>query len=334
MQLVFGPLGDRFGKARIITMALAGGAIAALVTALAKDFDTLVLARIAWGMAAGGIIPLSLAWVGDAVPYEQRQATLARLLTGILSGMMAGQLAGGLFADAGLGWRGAFFMMAAGYAIVALLLFARLRHVTAAAAAAPPAPLREQLRAVLGNAWSFRVLGSALAEGIILVGPMAFLPAYLHKRFGISVSAAAAMVALSAVGGLLYAMTARHLVTHWGERRMVWRGGWMLAAGFAIWLISPVAWTAAPAALVVGFGTYLYPNTLQTHATQLAPTARGTAVGLFAFCLFFGQAIGVMWAGAAFDRFGTHAMLVPPMLLLPVATGLFAAALRRRHAQS
>ena len=50
---------------------------------------------LAGGIAAAGVIPLAMAWIGDTVPYNQRQATLARLLTGTISGMMAGQLAGG-----------------------------------------------------------------------------------------------------------------------------------------------------------------------------------------------------------------------------------------------
>ena len=56
------------------------------------------------GAAGAGIVPLSMAWIGDTVPYERRQATLARFLTGTILGMSAGQLAGGLFADT-VGWR-------------------------------------------------------------------------------------------------------------------------------------------------------------------------------------------------------------------------------------
>src|SRR6187549_1707842 len=82
MQLVFGPLADRFGKARMVTAAVGGCAALALVSAASPDFDTLLLARVAWGMAAAGIIPLAMAWIGDAVPFEERQPTLAKFLLG------------------------------------------------------------------------------------------------------------------------------------------------------------------------------------------------------------------------------------------------------------
>ena len=334
-QLVFGPLGDRYGKARLVGMALFGCAAGSLASALAPSFAALVGTRMAWGMAAAGVIPLSMAWIGDAVPYTQRQTTLARLLTGMLAGMMAGQLAGGLFADSALGWRGAFFTLSAGYTVVASLLLLRVRRlpaVLAAAGAARPTFLA-QLLSVLRNGWARAVLAVALAEGIFLLGPMAYLPAYLNQRFGLSLSYASALLVLYAVGGLAYSISARHIVRRFGERRMVFAGGLLMGGGYLAWWLSPLALAAGPIALLVGFGTYLFHNTLQTHSTQMVPAARATAVALFAFFLFFGQAIGVSLAGYAFDHIGPALLLLTPALALPLTGWMFATAIRR-HADA
>ena len=113
---------------------------------------------------------------------------------------------------------------------------------------------------------------------------------------------------------------------------MVQVGGWLMGLGYASWWLSPVAWTAAPVALVVGFGTYLYHNTLQALATQMSPESRGTAVSIFAFTLFFGQAIGVTLAGWAFDHAGPAALLLVPATALPVVGQALSAAMRRRQA--
>ena len=330
-QLVFGPLGDRYGKARLVSIALFGCTAGSLACALAPSFAALVGARGIWGIAAAGVIPLSMAWIGDAVPYEQRQATLARLLTGTLAGMMGGQLAGGLFADSALGWRGAFSTMAAGYATVAILLAARVRRLPPAIAAGGVRPtFAAQLLSVLRTGWARAVLAAGLAEGMFLLGPMAYLPAYLHQRFGLSLSLASALLVLYAVGGLVYSMSARHILRRFGERRMVWAGGLLMGGGYFAWWISPLALAAGPIALLVGFGTYLFHNTLQTHATQMVPAARGTAVALFAFCLFFGQAIGVSLAGYAFDHIGAALVLLTPALALPLTGWVFSAAMHRR----
>jgi predicted MFS family arabinose efflux permease len=286
--------------------------------------------RVVWGMAAAGVIPLAMAWIGDSVPYAQRQATLARLLTGTLSGMMAGQLAGGLFADSAWGWRGAFATLAAGYACVAVPLWLRQRHVPRPApSAAPPVSFASQLRAVLAIRWARVVLVAVLVEGTFLLGPLAYLPAYLHSRFGLSLSAASALIALYAVGGLAYALMARRIVARLGERRMVLTGSIAIGLGFLAWWLAPAAWMAGPIALAVGFGTYLFHNTLQTHATQMAPFARGSSVALFSSCLFTGQAIGVTLAGLAFDHIGPVFMLAPA-LALPVTGWGFYRALKAR----
>jgi predicted MFS family arabinose efflux permease len=332
MQLLFGPLGDRCGKARLVYVALFGCAAGALASAAAPGFEALLSTRAAWGMAAAGVIPLAMAWIGDTVPYEQRQATLARLLTGTLSGMMAGQLGGGLFADSALGWRGAFATMGAAYAAVALLLLIRVRNMPPPAL--PPAHTRlrfaTQLRSVLQVPWARVVLLAVLVEGAFLLGPLAYLPAYLHLRYGLTLSASSALIALYAIGGLVYAIAARRIVPALGEWRMVLLGGFLMGGGFLAWLLSPLWALAGPIALLVGFGTYLYHNTLQTHATQMVPAMRATAVALFAFCLFVGQAIGVTAAGYAFDHWGPVPLLLAPAIALMLAGGWFARALQRR----
>ena len=333
MQLLFGPLGDRYGKARMVCIALFGCIAGSLACALAPGFDALVWTRAGWGMAAAGVIPLAMAWIGDAVPYERRQATLAQLLTGTLAGMMAGQLAGGLFADSALGWRGAFFSLAAGYTLVAVLLLLQLRRAPPADTPHPSSRIAflAQLRSVLQVPWARVVLAAVLAEGVFLLGPMAYLPAYLHQRHGLSLAAASALIALYAVGGLVYAISARRIVRRFGEHRMALAGGLLMGAGYLSWLVSPLWGLAGPTALLVGFGTYLYHNTLQTHATQMAPAVRGTAVALFAFFLFAGQAMGVTAAGWTFDHLGHVPLLLAPALALPLAGWSFARALQRHR---
>jgi len=336
VQLLFGPLGDRYGKARLVRLALAGCAVASLASALAPDFEMLVWTRVAWGIAAAGVIPLSMAWIGDTVPYDQRQVTLARLLTGTIMGMMAGQLAGGLFAESAVGWRAAFFSLSVGYFAVALLLMTQARQVHASIDAPVTAvsrvPMGQQLLAVLRLPWARVVLLAVLAEGFFLLGPLSYLPTYLHVHHKLPLSTASGLAALNAVGGLAYAFTARHIVARLGEWRMVLAGGWLMGFGFLAWWISAWPLLAGPIALVVGFGTFLYHNTLQTHATQMSPAARGTSVAVFASFLFTGQALGVTAAGYVVDHFGFAPVLLSAAIALPIAGWGFAHALRRREA--
>jgi MFS family permease len=103
MQLVYGPLGERFERFRIVTRATALCAVGSLGAALAPSLEMLTACRILTGVAAAGIIPMSMATVSDLVPAEQRQATLARLFSGQILGMVFGQVLGGLCVDFGSG---------------------------------------------------------------------------------------------------------------------------------------------------------------------------------------------------------------------------------------
>jgi predicted MFS family arabinose efflux permease len=74
MQLIYGPLGERFERFRIVTRATALCAVGSLGAALAPSLEMLTACRILTGVAAAGIIPMSMATVSDLVPAEQRQA--------------------------------------------------------------------------------------------------------------------------------------------------------------------------------------------------------------------------------------------------------------------
>ena len=87
-----------------------------------------------------------------------------------------------------------------------------------------------------------------------------------------------------------------------------------------------------PASVLAGFGYYLLHATLQTNATQMVPSARGTAVAWFASCLFMGQAAGVALAGAVVDEIGAAALFGGSAVMLPVLGAGFAWALKRRAA--
>src|SRR5207253_882534 len=103
----WGPLGDRYGKYRTAAFATLACAIGNLGAVFAPTLSLLIVCRGIAGATGGGIIPLALAWIGDTIPYAERQAVLARFLTGTILGIACGQFIGGLFADT-LGWRWAF----------------------------------------------------------------------------------------------------------------------------------------------------------------------------------------------------------------------------------
>jgi len=315
LQLLFGPLGDHFGKLRVVTGACLASTASALACAASPGLDLLALARALNGATTAALIPLSLAWIGDAVGMERRQATLARFMTGQIVGLVSGHAIGGFFAEH-LGWRWGFVFLAGVYLVVGLLLLAALRgqHVATAA----PARVPGRYRLVLGQAHGRFVLAMIFFEAIATFGVMTFIPAYLHQRFGISLFHAGLVVATVGLGGLGYTLFARRWVQALGQRRLARSGGALLGLAFLL-LAFGEGWPWGVLACgLLGLGFYQLHNTLQTLATQLAPEARGTALSLFAFCFFLGQAAGAGLGAVVVDRLGADWLFLAAALTLPL----------------
>lgn len=332
MQLFYGPLGDRHGKSRVIGYATLASTIGCAMAALSPSLDWLVASRVLTGMAAAGIIPLTMAWIGDSVGYEARQEVLAKLLSATVFGMICGQWLGGVIADV-FSWRSAF----AGLAVIFLVCGALLTGHAAALEASKSAPdtlsFTVRISGVLRNPWAKTVLFVTCIEGAFAFSALAFIPSHLHATFQLSMPLAGGVAALYGVGGLMYSYCARYLVRRLGEVGLAGLGGCCLGIAFAtIALASSWIWSM-PVCLIAGFGFYALHNTLQTHATQMAPAARGTAVALFACILFLGQSLGILLSAWVVDRFPASTVFVASSLVLLVLGWLFAALIARRQKQ-
>ena len=314
-QLMFGPLGDRFGKYRVIAWACLASAGTSLLCALAPGHHSLLAARLAAGATAAAVIPLAMAWIGDVVPYERRQPVLARFLIGQIFGFAIGVWAGGYTAEH-WPWRAPFFAVAGFFLLVAGVLqwvrrglpAAMVATTAARSAARPGGAVRAALhefQAVWAHRWARVVLVTIFFEGAAVYGPFAFIASHLHQRFGLPLSTVGGLVMGFALGGLGFALAARLLVHRLGEVLLVRTGAVFMAAALVTIATAPAWGWAVPACVLMGLGFYMMHNTMQTHATQMAPERRGAAVSAFAACFFLGQSAGVGLAGVVVDRIGT-----------------------------
>ena len=126
LQILYGPLGDRYGRYRTIAAAAFVSAFGSAACAAAPSMELLVAARFASGATIGAFIPLALAWIGDTVAYEKRQPLLARFLVGQMAGVAFGTAAAGWLGQH-FGWRSIFLALAALLLVIALLLLLEIR---------------------------------------------------------------------------------------------------------------------------------------------------------------------------------------------------------------
>lgn len=339
-QVLWGPVGDRFGKYRVVAWAVLACALASLACAFAGDFGQLRAARVLAGMLAAAIIPLSIAWLGDVVPYERRQPVLARFLIGQITGLAAGVWLGGVAADH-LGWRVPYFVLAGLYGIVGAQLFVGLRRLPPGSSGRVGSAVASSLtrtlgdfREVLGGRWAQILLLVVFLEGSFLFGPLAFMAAHLHQRLGVSLTVAGSLVMVFGAGGLVYALGARRLVRELGEAGLARGGAVFLCLGLGAIAAAPSWIFGVVGSLLAGLGFYMLHNTLQVNATQMAPRVRGAAVSIFAASFFLGQAAGVTLTGWVSARIGSGpAIGLGAAALLGVGLGFGQVLVRRTAAQ-
>jgi len=336
VQLIIGPVGDRFGKYACVTAAAAMSTVLVLMCGLAGSLSTLVAARLACGLSAGWIIPLALAFLGDVIPYERRQQVLGTFLSGQILGQLFGQAAGGVLGDQ-FGWRNVFFFLAALFAVatVALLIEFFRNPITHAghATATRSRGFVKDYATVLRSPWARAVIVMGFVEALFMFGAFAFVGADLHLRFGISFAMVGIFVGAFAVGGLIYSLSVRTLVNRLGQIGLVIGGCVLLALAYLTIAFTPQAYIAPFAIMAIGLGYYMLHNTLQTNATQMTPQARGTAVAIFSSALYLGQTLGVAINGIVFDHFGSLPVFAIAAAGL-LGLGLwFARALRQRQGE-
>ena len=334
-QLIYGPLGDRLGKFRIVSYAAAWCALGNVLAMLATSLDLLVAARVMVALGAAAIIPMCMAWTGDAAPPDRLQETLARVGLGTTLGIVGGQLMGGLFTDT-LGWRWAFGFMALLFGVVAGLLLTDWRRQQAAPEMAQRRPavrpaFTSQALLILRDSWSRTVLLTGFIEGVTGFGVLAIWASHLHREMGLSLSAAGGIVALVGVGGMVYMAVASPLFRRFGQPALVILGSGLLGLATLVLAFVPHWAASAAASLLGGFGFFMFHNTMQAHAAQMAPAARGTSVSFFALSVFSGQSLGVSIAAGVMERAGSSAVIVAAGAGIACLGVWFARALRGRE---
>jgi predicted MFS family arabinose efflux permease len=334
IQLVIGPIGDRFGKYRTVTFAVSVAAILVFLCGMAQSLDMLALARLASGAFAGWIIPLGMAYVGDVTPYEKRQQVLGSYLSGQIAGQLFGQAMGGVLGDL-FGWRGVFFLLAGIFALSAAALLYELKTNPVTrwgfGAHRGERSFIADYSVVLKDPWARTICVFAFLESVAMWGPFAFVGADLNLRFGLSYTMVGLVVGMFAIGGLIYSTSVRLLVGRLGQTGLAIAGGVMLAAAFLVLAVQPVWWLAPAAVCGIGLGFYMLHSTLQTNATQMTPQARGTAVAIFSSALYLGQTAGVAGSALVVDRFGAAPIFMTAAVALIGLGFWFSHLLRKRR---
>jgi predicted MFS family arabinose efflux permease len=329
LQPVYGFLSDRWGRVRVMRGALGGVVVANAFAAFAPSLGALVVARGAAAAFVAALLPTSLVYVGDRVPFARRQQVIANVLAAGALGTVGATIGAGVL-ERYVSWR-LVFAVPAVLALVDAIALGRLPESLPADAGGGPLT---QIRRVLAHRWAVFLVLLALAEGAAMLGFLTFLAPALQVH-GVSSAQAGLVVAVygaAVFGGL---QLVKRVLRQAGipAPAMIAIGGTILFVAFLVAAAAQGIPNILVASLLIGVGYSFMHSTLQTWATEVAPEARGTATSLFVTAVFTGASIAhTQVSPLAGDHRFAALFLVGAVVTVPVA--VVASLSRARFARS
>jgi len=329
---VFGALGDRRSRPRLIALGVACWSFATALSGFAGSYLTLLAARASVGVGEAAYVTIAPSLLSDYFPVRQRGRVMAIFFCAIPVGSALGYVVGGLV-DKHYGWRMAFFVAGVpGLLLAALCLLLRDpprgSQDTGTASNSPPENLRQGTWATYGHLWRNKpyvltILGYA-AYTFAVGGLAVWMPAFLERARGVPRSEATvsfgAIVVITGfigtfVGGWLGDYCARYS-----------RRAYLLLSAIATLVAAPFVWMALTTnshtvylVCMVWAQLCLFLSTGPINAAivnLVSATERATAIALGVFAIhLLGDALSPPLIGALSDQFS----LAQAVKIVPIA---------------
>jgi predicted MFS family arabinose efflux permease len=287
-----GPLSDRLGRRGVIVGSLLLFIVLTAATASARHVGAFIAWRVATGISAAGVVPISLTLIGDVVPFQLRGRAVGWLFGSIAGGTATGAALGALL-EPMIGWTHLFLGVAALCAMLVTIALATgaLPHIPRPAGAPPWLAVGRGYAALLSQARARRTYAYVLLNAVLQSGVFTWLGVYLHRRFGLDEIGIGLALLGYGVPGLLFGPVIGRLADRYGRASII-PIGVALTGVCALLLIAPLPLIAVQIVIIMlSFGFDLTHPLLAAIATDLRG-ARGQAVALMAFSLFTGLGLG------------------------------------------
>ena len=318
LQIVIGPISDRYGRRKVLLWSLVLFLLATLGTLLATSATMFLVFRMAQAVIAAGMV-LSRAVVRDMVADAQAASMIGYVTMGMSLVPMIGPVIGGVLDDL-YGWQANFALLLALGAVVLALTWADLGET----AELRNVSLAEQVRTYPALLTSRRFWGYTLAAGFASGCFFAYLggaPYVGDKVFGLTSTHVGALFALTAIGYALGNFLAGRYSVRIGMNRMILIGCVVTSLGLSLLALLTLAGLSGPTTffgltVFMGLGNGICLPNANAGILSVRPELAGTASGLGGAILIGGGAALAALAGVLLGP-GSSEM---PLVLLMLAS--------------
>lgn len=321
LQLVIGPVSDRYGRRSLTLACLAIFVVATLGCIAAPNIETFLVFRMMQGVVAVGLV-LSRAIVRDMVPQNEAASMIGYVTMGMALVPMVAPMIGGAL-DQAFGWHATFWFLVAGGLGVLALCWADQGETAAGNGKTFADQMRDYPELLRSRRFWGYVFAAACASGSFF----AFLggaPWVASNVYGLSSFEAGIGFGAPAVGYAIGNGLSGRFSVRLGVNWMVRAGSILSAAGLVVATLLALvgadnAWLFFGFCTFVGLGNGMVIPNASAGMLSVRPHLAGTASGLGSSIMIGGGAALSVLAGMVL-KLG-HGSL--PLLALMTVSVLF-----------
>jgi MFS transporter, Spinster family, sphingosine-1-phosphate transporter len=351
---VFGALGDRRSRPRLIALGVACWSLATALSGFAGSFLALFAARASVGVGEAAYVTIAPSLLSDYYPARQRARVMAIFFCAIPVGSALGYVVGGLV-DKHYGWRAAFFVAGVpGLLLAALCLLLRdpPRGAQDAGGAVAPSHAKDTAAMMRKDTWAtlcrlvrnrpyvLTVVGYAAYT--FAVGGLAFwMPAFLERVRGVPRSEATVdFGTIVVITGFIGTFVGGWLGDYWVKYS---RQAYLWLSALATLVAAPCVWMALTTpsqslylVWMVAAQLCLFLSTGPINAAivnLVLATERATAIALSVFAIhLLGDVLSPFLIGALSDAssLAQAVQIVPIAVLIGAGVWIWAALAQAR----
>ena len=270
--LVFGWLGDRFGRRPVLMAVIVLFPLFSGLSGLAGSLGQLLAIRACFGFAMGGEWGLGASLVMETVPARLRGPVSGLLQAGYSTGYLLASLVYYLLFDA-VGWRAMFFIGVVP-ALFVLFIRSHVEESPAFAARKRRAP-RQGVLAVFSEHWKLALYLVVLmtAMNFLSHGTQDLYPTFLQKQRGFDTHTTGMLAIVLNIGSIVGSLGFGTLSETLGRRRTLALACIIVLPVIPLWVFSTTLAPLAAGAFLIGLSVQGAWANIPAYLNELSPSA-------------------------------------------------------------